>query len=162
MVNNYWMSLNLILKIMQNEVDNSLRDLRNTSYHSVKAEFNNCFIIHSKYFQALNKPSVLIDFFKTFAWFSAQLENMNSYYFSKRRWHSLSNSFYVSCLLIFFCSVLVIYSAISSVDSCRPAAQLFRHMLKKATVTHRCHGTRLRYTIVSIGANQNEICKLVT
>ena len=58
------MSLNLILKIMQNEVDNSLRDLRNISYHSVKAEFNNCFIIHSKYFQALNKPSVLVDFFK--------------------------------------------------------------------------------------------------
>ena len=90
-------------------------------YHSAKAEFNNCIIIYSKYFQALNKPSVLIDFFKTFAWFSAQLENMNSYYFSKRRWHSLSNSFYVSCLLIFFCSVLVIYSAISSFDSCRPA-----------------------------------------
>ena len=123
-------------------------------YHSAKAEFNNCFIIHSKYFQALNKPSVLIDFFKTFAWFSAQLENMNSYYFSKRRWHSLSNSFYVSCLLIFFCSVLVIYSAISSFDSCRPAAQLFWQMLKKASVTHRCHGTRLRYTIVSIGADQ--------
>ena len=123
-------------------------------YHSAKAEFNNCFIIHSKYFQALNKPSVLIDFFKTFAWFSAQLENMNSYYFSKRRWRSLSNSFYVSCLLIFFCSVLVIYLAISSFDSCRPAAQLFWQMLKKASVTHRCHGTSLRYTIVSIGANQ--------
>ena len=72
---------------------------------------------------------------KTFAWFSAQLESMDNYYlsnFSKCRWHSLSNSFYVSCLLIFFCSVLVIYLAISSFDSCRPAAQLFRYMLKKS------------------------------
>ena len=31
------------------EVDNTLRDLQNSSY-STKAEFNNCFIIHSKYF----------------------------------------------------------------------------------------------------------------
>ena len=31
------------------EVDNSLRDLQNSSYPR-KAEFNNCFIIHSKYF----------------------------------------------------------------------------------------------------------------
>ena len=32
------------------EVDNILRDLQNSSYPT-KAEFNNCFIIHSKYFQ---------------------------------------------------------------------------------------------------------------
>ena len=32
------------------EVDNSLRDLQNSSYPT-KAEFNKCFIIHSKYFQ---------------------------------------------------------------------------------------------------------------
>ena len=31
------------------EVDNILRDLQNSSY-STKAEFNNCFIIHSKDF----------------------------------------------------------------------------------------------------------------
>ena len=31
------------------EVDNTLRDLQNSSYLT-KAEFNNCFIIHSKYF----------------------------------------------------------------------------------------------------------------
>ena len=31
--------------------DNTLRDLHNSSYHT-KAEFNNCFIIHSKYFQS--------------------------------------------------------------------------------------------------------------
>ena len=30
------------------EADNTLLDLRNSSYHT-KAEFNNCFIIHSKY-----------------------------------------------------------------------------------------------------------------
>ena len=33
------------------EVDNTLRALHNSSYHT-KAEFNNCFIIHSKYFQS--------------------------------------------------------------------------------------------------------------
>ena len=32
------------------EVDNILQDLQNSSYPT-KAEFNNCFIIHSKYFQ---------------------------------------------------------------------------------------------------------------
>ena len=31
--------------------DNTLRDLHNSSYHT-KAKFNNCFIIHSKYFQS--------------------------------------------------------------------------------------------------------------
>ena len=31
------------------EVDNTFRDLQNSSYPT-KAEFNNCFIIHSKYF----------------------------------------------------------------------------------------------------------------
>ena len=35
------------------EVDNILRDLQNSSY-STKAEFNNCFIIHSKYFLRSN------------------------------------------------------------------------------------------------------------
>ena len=34
------------------EVDNTLWDLQNSSY-PMKAEFNNCFIIHSKYFLAL-------------------------------------------------------------------------------------------------------------
>ena len=33
------------------EADNTLRDLHNSSYHT-KAEFNNGFIIHSKYFQS--------------------------------------------------------------------------------------------------------------
>ena len=33
----------------QAEADNTLRDLNNSSYDT-KAEFNNCFIIHSKYF----------------------------------------------------------------------------------------------------------------
>ena len=31
------------------EVDNTLRDLQNSSYPA-KSEFNNCFIIYSKYF----------------------------------------------------------------------------------------------------------------
>ena len=38
------------------EVDNTLRDLQNSSYPT-KAEFNNCFIIHSKYFLVLKGVS---------------------------------------------------------------------------------------------------------
>ena len=34
------------------EVDNTLRDLQNSSY-AAKAEYNNCFIIHSKYLLVL-------------------------------------------------------------------------------------------------------------
>ena len=34
------------------EVDNTIRDLQNSSYPT-KAEFDNCFIIHSKYFPIL-------------------------------------------------------------------------------------------------------------
>ena len=40
------------------EVDDILRDLQNSSY-STKAEFNNCFIIHSKYFQTLKGENEL-------------------------------------------------------------------------------------------------------
>ena len=36
------------------EVDNILRDLQNSSYPT-KAEFNNCFITHSKYFQTVKQ-----------------------------------------------------------------------------------------------------------
>ena len=35
------------------EVDNTLRDLQNSSYPT-KAEFNNCFIIHLKYYLRSN------------------------------------------------------------------------------------------------------------
>ena len=38
------------------EVDNTLRDLQNFSYPT-KAEFNNCFIIHLKYFPVLKGVS---------------------------------------------------------------------------------------------------------
>ena len=38
------------------KVDNTLRDLQNSSYPT-KAEFNNCFIIHSKYFPVLKGVS---------------------------------------------------------------------------------------------------------
>ena len=45
------------------EADNILRDLHNSSYHT-KAEFNNCFIIHSKYFQSSKNISLsLTNFF---------------------------------------------------------------------------------------------------
>ena len=43
-------------------VDNTLRDLRNSSYPT-KAEFNNCFIIHSKYFLLLKGVSPLRSLF---------------------------------------------------------------------------------------------------
>ena len=38
------------------EVDKTLRDLQNSSY-PLKAEFNNCFIIHSRYFPVLKGVS---------------------------------------------------------------------------------------------------------
>ena len=43
------------------KVDNTLRDLQNSSYPT-KAEFNNCFIIHSKYFLPLKGvlPNVML------------------------------------------------------------------------------------------------------
>ena len=43
-------------KRLKAEVDNTLRDLQNSSYPT-KAEFNNCFIIHSKYFPVLKGVS---------------------------------------------------------------------------------------------------------
>ena len=36
------------------EVDNILQDLHNSSRRT-KTEFNNCFVIHSKHFEVLNK-----------------------------------------------------------------------------------------------------------
>ena len=38
------------------EVDNTIRDLQNSSYPS-KAEFNNCFIFHSEYLPVLKGVS---------------------------------------------------------------------------------------------------------
>ena len=68
---NYWMRLSRIWRILQVEegvihrgrgpradLDNILRDLQNSSY-STKAEFNNCLIIHSKYFQTLKGENEL-------------------------------------------------------------------------------------------------------
>ena len=40
------------------KVDNTLQDLQNSSYPT-KAEFSNCFIIHSKYFQTLKGENEL-------------------------------------------------------------------------------------------------------
>ena len=42
----------------KDEVDNILRDLQNSSYPS-RAEFNNCFIFHSKYLPVLKKFLVI-------------------------------------------------------------------------------------------------------
>ena len=70
---NYWMRLSRIWRILQNKegvihrglsasVDNTLRDLQNSSYPT-KAEFNNCFVIHSKYFPVLNGVSPFCSLF---------------------------------------------------------------------------------------------------
>ena len=56
-ISNYWMRLSRIWRILQiKEGDNTLRDLQNSSCPT-KAKFNNCFIIHSKYFPVLNGVS---------------------------------------------------------------------------------------------------------
>ena len=57
------------------EVDNTLRDLQNSSYPT-KAEFNNCFIIHSKYFPILKGVSPFRSLFSrvNYAWGFNQLE----------------------------------------------------------------------------------------
>ena len=44
------------------QMNNFLRDLQNSSYPT-KAEFNNCFIIHSKYFPILKGVSPFHSFF---------------------------------------------------------------------------------------------------
>ena len=44
------------------EVDNTLRDLQNSSYPT-KVEFNNCCITHSKYFPVLEGVSPLRSLF---------------------------------------------------------------------------------------------------
>ena len=57
--------------------DNSLRDQHNFSHHT-KADVNNCFIVHSKYFGVLNKKSTSSKtFFKTLAYFSALCQDIN-------------------------------------------------------------------------------------
>ena len=63
---NYWMRLSRIWRILQVKegsayVDNTLQDLQNSSYPT-KAEFTNCFIIHSKYFLLLKGVSPLRSF----------------------------------------------------------------------------------------------------
>ena len=57
--------------------DNTLRDLHNSSYHT-KAEFNNCFIIHSKYFQSSkNIQFFLIGFCRVHGKIARYLKTMN-------------------------------------------------------------------------------------
>ena len=61
------------------EADNTLRDLHNSSYHT-KAEFNNCFIIHSKYFQSSKNISLhnfLIGFCRVHGKITRYLKTMN-------------------------------------------------------------------------------------
>ena len=61
------------------EADNTLRDLHNSSYHT-KAEFNNCFIIHSKYFQSSKNISLhnfLIGFSRVHGKITRYLKTMN-------------------------------------------------------------------------------------
>ena len=46
------------------EVNNTLPDPQNSSY-TTKAEFNNCFIIHSKYFSVLKSRHFALCFFRS-------------------------------------------------------------------------------------------------
>ena len=57
---------------------NTLRDLHNSSYHT-KAEFNNCFIIHSKYFQSSKNIQFffLIGFCRVHGKIARYLKTMN-------------------------------------------------------------------------------------
>ena len=57
---NYWMRLSRIWRILQ--IKEALRDLQNSLYPT-KAKFNNCFIIHSKYFLLLKGVSPLRSLF---------------------------------------------------------------------------------------------------
>ena len=59
--------------------DNTLLDLHNSSYRT-KAEFNNCFIIHSKYFQSSKNISLhkfLIGFCRVHGKIIRYLKTMN-------------------------------------------------------------------------------------
>ena len=47
------------------EVANNLRDLQNSSYPT-KAELNNCFIMHSKYFPVLKRVSPFRSLFSVY------------------------------------------------------------------------------------------------
>ena len=62
------------------ESDNTIRDLHNSSYHT-KAEFNNCFIIHSRYFQSSKNISLqklfLIGFCRVHGKIARYLKTMN-------------------------------------------------------------------------------------
>ena len=59
------------------EADNTLRDLHNSSYHT-KAKFNNCFIIHSKYFQSSKNIQIfLIGFCRVHGKIARYLKTMN-------------------------------------------------------------------------------------
>ena len=69
------------------EADNTLRDLHNSSYHT-KAEFNNCFIIHSKYFQSsknIRLHNFLIGFCRVHGKIIRYLKTMNKKPKSKRK-----------------------------------------------------------------------------
>ena len=71
---NYWVRMSRIWRILQIkegvihlgrrplEVDNTLRDLQTSSYPR-KAEFNNCFLIHSKYIPVFKGVSPFCSFF---------------------------------------------------------------------------------------------------
>ena len=72
-ISNYWMR-----RVQIEDEDNTLRDLHNSSYHT-KAEFNNCFIIHSKYFQSFKNIQnfFLIGFCRVHGKIARYLKTMN-------------------------------------------------------------------------------------
>ena len=62
------------------EVDNILRDLHNF-LHLTEAQFNNCFIIHSKYFFPTSFPPGRLYLLNFVGLFSAQFQDINTGFF---------------------------------------------------------------------------------
>ena len=94
---NYWMRLSRIWRILQikegvilqrpkAELDKTFRDLQNSSYPT-KAEFNNCFIIHSKYSPVLEGVSL----FRSLFFRSPKLHNLVPR-FSRLRFNNLQRA----------------------------------------------------------------------
>ena len=127
-------------RMLSAEVDNIVQDLP-------KAELNNCFISHSKYFWfVINKLTFSKTFFKTLAYFSAWFRDI-TYVFPWRYSSKLDNTppairLTYSCISFV---QLVNYSAISPSDSRE------RHFLLWLTQEQRARLPRLERSLSTTG-----------
>ena len=76
------------------EVDNTLRDLQNSSYPT-KAEFNDCFIIHSKYFPVLKGVSA----FRSLFFCSPKITQSRPHGFLGQRFNNLQRAALLTSLI---------------------------------------------------------------